>query len=198
MLRRLFTLASLLSLGLCLATVFLWLRSYLVWDCVSGQFASPPRLNPDYRPMGTGPRLGFIVDHESATTINSWDGSLEVWRNAMRGIESDDVPLRDGGWHWQRGVPDRSRGPSLLPNMWTFAISCARATYPAGQTGTTIQIRLPYWSLVIATGLLPAAWLLRARGRRRSAGRCRRCGYDLRATPERCPECGHVPEKVTA
>jgi hypothetical protein len=52
--------------------------------------------------------------------------------------------------------------------------------------------------------LLPVAWLVRVpRGlwHRRRTGLCVACGYDLRATPGRCPECWSVettPRTATA
>jgi hypothetical protein len=55
-----------------------------------------------------------------------------------------------------------------------------------------VYLRIPFWFMFLATILLPAAALRRHINRRRHtiAGVCRKCGYDLRATPDRCPECG--------
>jgi hypothetical protein len=52
----------------------------------------------------------------------------------------------------------------------------------------------PVWLLVALTSTPPLIALRRIRRRRREAnrGHCPACGYDLRATPDRCPECGAV------
>jgi hypothetical protein len=56
------------------------------------------------------------------------------------------------------------------------------------------RVEFPHWWLALATALLPTLWIHRAivRRRRFGQGRCTECGYDLRATPERCPECGNL------
>lgn len=56
-------------------------------------------------------------------------------------------------------------------------------------------VKISYWALVLLTALLPIrAGLAKLRRRRRAAsGLCSACGYDLRASPDRCPECGAVP-----
>lgn len=58
---------------------------------------------------------------------------------------------------------------------------------------------LAYWSLIaVGTVLAGTLWVASFRDerprRRRKRGLCPACGYDLRASKDRCPECGRVVE----
>jgi hypothetical protein len=54
-----------------------------------------------------------------------------------------------------------------------------------------LNLTVPYGPLILLSGIVPIVALVRSRPFRQ-AGHCDHCGYDLRATPERCPECGTV------
>jgi hypothetical protein len=64
----------------------------------------------------------------------------------------------------------------------------------------SLVAQVPYWALFAALLVPPIVRqrylgaLLRRRRARMRAGCCPACGYDLRASPDRCPECGAVPQ----
>lgn len=61
-------------------------------------------------------------------------------------------------------------------------------TYAASPHYTGLALNTAFYAL-IPYALLRALTLLR-RHRRRRAGRCRACGYDLAGIGDKCPECG--------
>jgi hypothetical protein len=88
--------------------------------------------------------------------------------------------------------------------IWIFFLSQQaslqndRSRIPPGLYSGAVGI--PFWLATSALAVLPLIEILticRWSGKRycRLHGLCAKCGYDLRATPDRCPECGTVPPK---
>jgi hypothetical protein len=65
-----------------------------------------------------------------------------------------------------------------------------------GPEGKYLDIWFPIWPIVSLSGILPAwmigrmLWRCEITKIRKANGRCSKCGYDLRGTPDQCPECG--------
>jgi hypothetical protein len=123
------------------------------------------------------------------TSITSANGELSLtwtsdWPN--RGVREMD---------WSVGP---SRGVDLLRDCNRQALGFG--LWPRRgdlKTWTYRAAIVPDWFLVVTLMALPAWRLIGRRKRlavrRTRLGLCITCGYDLRATPDRCPECGFVP-----
>lgn len=173
--RRLFTFASAVSFLLCAATVVLWVRSYSQFDSFF---------------LSNAQRWWCIDSHRgSVSLVTCWwrSGLAQHWK-VSHSPTPVLVPYEDIPPHWQvlgfkrvRIVIVVERGDTL-PNL-------ILNTYSA-----------PFWSVCLLFLVAPTLWTLSVLRRSgEQSGRCVRCGYDLRATPDRCPECGApVPQKQEA
>jgi hypothetical protein len=181
--RRVFsTFVVTVSLILCLESALMWARSYFVRDIV-----------------------GFGRAGGNCHLVQSILGRVHVLSNLDGGCEGGFTRSSDrlvDGAVWNGGM---SGYPSEI--RWRLGVAYEvydrRATYvsvnPGGLFGPMIVIHyrlvvVPYAYLVALFAVLPAVRLVRwcrRRGRNR-AGCCAGCGYDLRATPARCPECGRA------
>ncbi len=99
------------------------------------------------------------------------------------------------------GVDDPNWSPSMVGyslsghqrwHLAGFGWEIERRTLPTGEKPVNYYLALPLWFVTLLL-IAPAVWMIvagRRKRRRARAGLCPRCGYDLRASPDRCPECG--------
>ena len=178
--------ACALSLALFLLSVAFWVRSNFRWDISMWRFQS--------------------ATEQTFVDVHSGCNVLRVgWARARLDPPSAATPqnVRLAFGEPMRHAPWRSPPIRLwYPFRWRtlgFSTTAGRSNMrlpptPATVRGTGVMLTLPYWSLALVTGVLPAVRLRRwLRRRKRAPGTCPRCGYDLRATPGQCPECGQVP-----
>ena len=174
--RRLFTLCSAFALLSFVAVCVLWVRSHGRIDWVQwtdhrhfpGFVSSDGRIIYSYQfwPDGVG-------GNTPGLTAGSRPGDTPYW-------DVDDDTLapryRFAGFEWSPAasrVPPRGNFGLWIPTPPTFVVA------------------VPHGFLCLLTAVPVFLWVRAARRRRRGvAGFCPACGYDLRASPDRCPECG--------
>jgi hypothetical protein len=174
--RRLFTLCPAVSLALCVVLCVLWVRSYVAFD--------------SYLRVGYSPAAG-----DSAMW---WEYAVESIRGTVtvRGFRQPaDLAVARS-----RLASAEARGAvgfvTLDAQQMTPRIEFRRGRHVPALRIRSWSLVVPTWSLAALAAVLPATQALRAAAarhrRRRAASRgvCHVCGYDLRGTPGRCPECG--------
>ena len=174
MTRRLLNLLTALSLLLCVAVAALWVRGQWYFDEVA--FTNG---DGDGFAVSSGGRGGGVecsVRRVSQTTdsgrrLSTQSAAHSAWWVRMVGVRS--TRLGFGADRLKIGVV---RG------------QCVKVLDYSG-------VVVPHWALLIVLSALPVVcgfrWACQyMRQGRPAAGLCPACGYDLRATPDRCPECG--------
>jgi hypothetical protein len=162
--RRLFRLLSALSLLLCVGTCVLWARSYWRSD---GIWITTDVDNRELQQYGSHWYKGYTAETAFGQVRFQVQWNLSVYPST----------------------------PATWSIRWTSDEHVGFEGQSGGGTHTQARYRFSLWRPALAAGVTPGIFVMTRRRRRQNPGHsfCLRCGYDLRATPDRCPECGTVP-----
>jgi hypothetical protein len=168
------------SLLLCLVTMSLWVRSYWKTEWWS-------RFPYDVRTHEYG--QGWVHSGRGRTALILW--SFKIDDGLVRQMEAR-AAKGDFSGRWLRSNllltwPERQHWWERI-----VFVQVKKNVRSGWGVGSGVMVIVPYWVLVLVSAIGPGVWGIKwwERRRRFGEGRCQKCGYDVRASPERCPECG--------
>ena len=187
--RLLLVSASGISLVLFGAVIFLWVNIHRSANAFDRDYRARqprgtiPAYNYDVGYTKVGDQMFWVGSFRSNAIVLGWNTNASVGGTKRHGwepvIDYQGVVYDEPATRW-------SLAPKLGINYVSFQDD------PAKPSTTIRGLVMPHWLAALLTLILPAIVLIgwiRAR-RTRSRGHCASCGYDLRASPDRCPECG--------
>lgn len=131
-------------------------------------------------------------------TLRSMDGEylLVVYRNLRLGTMSSAGSPPASGLSAKVWARSDLRAIFIEPRR---GLGAAKDLLSLPFTDQGIWVGIAHWMVLLVAMPLPLLWGYgRLRAVRRGArGGCPVCGYDLRATPDRCPECGTIAPRET-
>ena len=183
--RRLLDLLTLLSLAACLAVAVLWARSGTAFDEL--RYASLARGRSAWFACGACSAAGRVFF--GTETRRAPAGAVDPGPGGM-GLQFRTATGNDRLRSW--GTPYLMLMGRHGRDRLGFATLRMDDIPAGGELHSARGLMVPHWVLFGLFATPPALWALRERSRRRATrrGLCPSCGYDLRATPGRCPECG--------
>lgn len=174
--RRLLTISVAASSLLCVATCALWARSYWVVDSIEVS---------DRGPMDDSQGAWRLY-----TYTQSIDGRISFFYQHLTIADPDAARFLLADPCAQPVHTRRAdRAATGLYQRWPHE----RAGFSASNQGDLTIVSFPHGALAGVVAILPlifVAHMARRRRQLRQSGCCSVCGYDLRASLERCPECG--------
>ena len=170
---------------MCLGLCALWVRSYWVWE----GFGSGKYLFTDPYKEGSGE---FPQDHFRVNSLNSMSGRIGLDSWIMNQDGGDSIGWTLLGWvqDWKYNSGSAGSFDQIVKYNHSFVARYGFVFNVHSNPHFEIQLLLPIWFLILLSVVFPTYWWMPRR--KTLPGCCVKCGYDLRATPERCPECGTV------
>lgn len=196
---RSITFLSALSLLLCVATVKLWLRSCGVHDALWWDRVSHGAEGQDVLSVELGCDRGGLYLARSGFHYPQWLLGIHPEYRRPDGAERGRRTRDSSGIYPYHGS---QTGAPVAFRFAGFELTTGLRPNPKDPYRRhTAGLVMPLWAVILVTALgsTPVLVSLLQRPARPTEARpCPRCNYDLRATPDRCPECGTRIESVRA